>query len=384
MVAKVSRLSGPKVLYHGPGALAELDTAIGVLGGERIALVTDPGLVEAGLVDQARASSEHELLLWAGVEPDPPYELVHQCVDFIKENGCDLVVGLGGGSSMDVAKMSAVMVANEGEVTDYWGADRIPKPGLPVIAIPTTAGTSSELSPAAVFTDADAQAKRGIRSDYLLADIAIADPVLTLGLPQPLTAATGMDALTHAIEAYVSKGATLVSDAMAEQGIALIGEYLRAAYAKGESLPARTGMMAGCVFAGKALGEAGVGIVHSLAHVLGGQFQIPHGVANALLLPYVMEFNRIGCREKYAYVASLLGENVQDLSLDQASRRGVEAVRTLSKDVNIPQRLRELDVPKDALGNVAKVCLETQARILANDPRTISLEEAIQILHTAY
>ncbi len=384
MAANISKVSGPKVLYHGPGALGELDTAIGLLGGERVALVTDPGLVEAGLVDQARESTDYELFLWDGVEPDPPYELVHQCVDFIKENDCDLVIGLGGGSSMDVAKMSAVMVANAGKVTDYWGANRIPKPGLPVIAIPTTAGTSSELSPAVVFTDADAQAKRGIRSDYLLADIAIADPSLTLGLPQPLTAATGMDALTHAIEAYVSKGATLVSDAMAEQGIALIGEYLRGAYAKGQNLDARTGMMSACVFAGKALGEAGVGIVHSLAHVLGGKFQIPHGVANALLLPYVMEFNRIGCREKYAYVASLLGENVQGLSLDEASRKGVEAVRTLSKDVSIPQRLRDLDVPKEALENVAQVCLETQARILANDPRTVRLEEAIEILHQAY
>ena len=384
MVEKVSRLSGPKVLYHGPGALRELDAAIGMLGGERVALVTDPGLVEAGLVEQVRDSTDYELLLWDGVEPDPPYQLVHQCVDFIKENQCNLVVGLGGGSSMDVAKMSAAMTANEGKVTDYWGADRIPNPGLPVIAIPTTAGTSSELSPAAVFTDADAQAKRGARSDYLLADIAIADSSLTLGLPQSLTAATGMDALTHAIEAYVSKGATLVSDAMAEQGIALIGEHLRVAYAKGDNLEARTGMMAGCVFAGKALGEAGVGIVHSLAHVLGGKFQIPHGVANALLLPYVMEFNRIGCRQKYAYIASLLGDHVAGLPLDQASRRGVEAVRTLSRDVDIPQRLRDLDVPKEELEDVARVCLDTQARILANDPRTMSFEEAIEILHRAY
>ncbi|MFP3895726.1 MAG: iron-containing alcohol dehydrogenase [Anaerolineales bacterium] len=384
MAAKVSKLSGPKVLYHGPGALSELDTAIDMLGGKRIVLVTDPGLVEAGIVDQTCESTDYELLLWDGVEPDPPYELVHQCVDFIKENECNLVIGLGGGSSMDVAKMSAALARNEGKVTDYWAANSIPKPGLPVIAIPTTAGTSSELSPNAVFTDADAQAKRGITSNYLLADVAIADATLTLGLPQPLTAATGMDALTHAIEAYVSKRATLVSDAMAEQGIALIGEYLRPAYARGQNLDARTGMMSACVFAGEALGEAGVGIVHSLAHVLGGQFQIPHGVANALLLPYVMEFNRIGCREKYAYVASLLGENVQGLSLDEASRRGVEAVRGLSQDVNIPQRLRDLDVPQEALEKVAKVCLETQDRILTNDPRTINLEEAIELLHKAY
>jgi alcohol dehydrogenase len=138
------------------------------------------------------------------------------------------------------------------------------------------------------------------------------------------------------------------------------------------------------VFAGKALGEAGVGIVHSLAHVLGGKFRIPHGVANALLLPYVMEFNRIGCRQKYGYVASLLGDHVGGLSLDQASRMGVEAVRTLSRDVDIPQRLRDLDVPKEELEDVARVCLDTQARILANDPRAINLEEAIEILHRAY
>ena len=280
--------------------------------------------------------------------------------------------------------MAAVMMANVGRVSDYWGADRIPQPGLPIIAIPTTAGTGSEVSPAAVFVDPADKAKKGVRSDFLLPEVAILDPVLMLGLPQPLTASTGMDALVHALEAYTSTKATLMSDAMAEQAIAVIGNNLRAAYAGGNSLPARTSMLLGSLLAGMALGEAGVGAVHALAHVLGGRHGVGHGVANALFLPYVMAFNRIGCREKYAKVASLLGERVEGLSLDRASLAAVEAVRTLSGDLGIPQRLSDLGIPEDSLDLMAETSMQTQGRILANNPRVVSLSDAKRILREAY
>jgi alcohol dehydrogenase class IV len=256
--------------------------------------------------------------------------------------------------------------------------------GVPVIGIPTTAGTSAEISAAAVFVDPEAQSKKGVRSDFVMPEVAIMDPVLTLGLPRDLTAYTGMDALTHAIEAYTSPRATLVTEGNAERGVALIGEHLRVAYANGGSLAARSGMVAGCLFAGLALNEVNVGAVHGLSQTLGGRFRVGHGLANALFLPYVMAFNRIACREKYARVALMLGERVEGLSLDEASRRGVEAVRCLSLDLGVPQRLRDIDIPHDALDELAGVCIETQGRVMTNNPRVMTVQDARQVLEEAY
>lgn len=384
MAEQVSKFSTTRVIHHGPGALAQLPGEIRKLGGTRVALVTDPGVARAGLADRVRQAAGCELAVFAEVEPEPPYPLVHQCVDFIRANGCDLVIGLGGGSSMDVAKMAAAMMANSGSVADYWGVGFLPRPGLPVIAIPTTAGTSSEISPACVFVDPEARAKKGVRSDFLLPEVAILDAELTLDLPPALTASTGMDALVHAIESYTSPKANLVSEGMAERAIQLIGSHLRRAYANGHDLSARVGMFAGCLFAGMTLAEVNVGAVHALAQSLGGRFPVGHGLANALFLPYVMEFNRPACREKYARVAELLGEPVAGLSLDEASRRGVDAVRQLSLDIEIPQRLSDIEVPEGILDEVATACMATQMRILTNNPRTVSLAQARAMLRAAY
>jgi len=384
MISPTGKFSCSRVVLHGPGTLKNLSSEIAQLGGTRVALVTDPGVQKAGLVDEVAKQAGTELVVWANVQPEPPATLVDKCVRFLKRENCDLVIGLGGGSSMDMAKMAALMYANEGSVTDYWGVGKVPKNGLPVIAIPTTAGTSSEISPAAVFVDPATQAKKGVRSDFLLPEVAILDPTLTLSLPQSLTASTGMDALTHAIEAYVANQATMITEGTAERGIALIGQYLREAYAYGKSLEARQGMFAGCFFAGMALAEAGVGLVHALAHTLGGRCGIPHGVANALFLPYVMEFNRIGCREKFAQIAELMGEDTAGLSLDEASRRGIEAVRELGEDLNIPQNLRALGIKEEQLEEIAQACMETQGRLLANNPRYVSLEDVRKVLHQAY
>lgn len=384
MVGRVSEFATPKVVYHGPGALAQLDAEIRRLGGERVGLITDPGIVKAGICERVLESTEIDIHCCDQAEPEPSYELVAGCVDFMREHHCDLVIGLGGGSSMDTAKMAAVLMKNEGGVTDYWGANRVPGPGIPLIAIPTTAGTGSEASPAAVFVDPTDGTKKGVRSGFLLPEVAILDPTLTLTLPQPLTAATGVDALTHAIECYTSPRATLISDMAAERSIELIGEHLLRAYARGDDIVARTGMLMASYLAGITLSIANVGIVHALAQTLGGIHGVRHGVANSLFLPYAMEFNRIGCREKYANVAALLGENVEGLSLDEASRKAVKVVRRLTQDLRLPQRLGELDIPEDSLDLVAQRCLETQGRIATNNPRVLSLEEAKEILHRAY
>ena len=384
MFMEVTRFRCAQVVHFGPGAVARLDEEVRRLGAEKAVLITDPGVRAAGLVEHVLKGVSVPVEIFAEVEPEPPYPLVTQVTEFIKACGAQVVIGLGGGSSMDVAKMSAAMTANPGTVADYWGVDRLPRRGLPVIAIPTTAGTSSEISPAAVFIDPETQAKRGVNTSLLLPAVAILDPELTLGLPPHLTAFTGMDALTHAIEAYTSPRASLLTDGTAERGIRLIGEFLRRAYARGQDLEARTGMLAGCFFAGMALAEVNVGAVHGLAQALGGCFRVGHGLANALFLPYVMAFNRIACREKYARVASLLGEPVEGLSLDDASEMGVEAVRRLTQDLGIPQHLREIGVPRELLDAVAKSCIETQQRVLLNNARSVTLEQARAILEEAW
>ncbi|MEN6479779.1 MAG: iron-containing alcohol dehydrogenase [Anaerolineales bacterium] len=384
MFMEVTRFRTAPVVYFGPGAVSKLEGELHQLHAERVALITDPGVERAGLVQRVIAGLNSQVAVFADVVPEPPVALVDQAVAFIREQRAQAVIGLGGGSSMDTAKMAALMTGNSGTAADYWGVDRVPNPGLPVIAIPTTAGTSSELSPAAVFIDPESRAKKGVNTNLLLARVAILDPELTLGLPPNLTAATGLDALTHAIESYTSPRASLLTDGHAERGIQLIGQHLRRAVCRGDDLEARTGMLAGCFFAGLGLAEVNVGAVHGLAQALGGLFPIGHGLANALLLPYVMAANRIACREKYARVAELLGEATEGLSLDEASERSIEAVRRLTAEVGIPQRLRELNVPRNLLDDVAQSAIETQQRVMTNNPRLINLDEAKALLRAAW
>jgi alcohol dehydrogenase class IV len=373
-----------RVVHHGPGAIERLDGEIQKLGAKRAGLITDPGVVNAGISKRVLEGISAEVLCFEKVEPEPSYELIDGCVEFLKEKGCDLVIGLGGGSAMDCAKMAAVMMKNTGKVTDYFGADRVPNPGLPVIAIPTTAGTGSEATPACVFVDPKDRVKKGVRSDFIVPEVAILDPLLTLGLPQPLTASTGMDALTHAIEAYASLRANLMSDIAAEQSIRLIGDHIRVAYSNGNDVSARCGMLMASFLGGVAIAVAGVGAVHALAHTLGGIHKIPHGVANALLLPYVMEFNRIGCRDRFARIASLLGERVEGSSLDVTSQRAVESVEKLNQDIGIPRHLRDLNIPEDSVDLIAERSIETGQRLLATNPRALSVEEAKEVLRMAY
>lgn len=373
-----------RVVHHGPGALSKLDGEIRKLGGTHVGLITDPGVVEAGISQHVLDAAKAEVFSYEGVEPEPTYELIDGCIEFLRKKGCDLVIGLGGGSAMDCAKMAALLMKNTGKVTDYWGADRVPNPGLPVIAIPTTAGTGSEASPACVFVDPKDGVKKGVRSDFIIPEVAILDPLLTLGLPQGLSASTGVDALTHAIEVYTSLRANLISDMVAEKSIRLIGDHLRVAYSNGNDVSARYGMLMASFLGGVCLASSNVGAVHALAHTLGGIHKVPHGIANALLLPYVMEFNRMACRERSARIASFFGERIEGLSLDMASQRAVESVKSLTRDVGIPQRLRDLNIPKDSIDVIAERSIETGQRLLANNPRAMSVEEAKEILRIAY
>lgn len=384
MIDTISRFLTTGVIHHGPGSLTQLEVEFSKYNVKCAGFVTDPGVVKAGIKEKVLEELQTNTVWFEDVLPEPPAELVGKCVTFLKKHSCDIVVGIGGGSSLDTAKMAAVMLGNPGSVTDYFGANRIPESGLPVIAIPTTAGTGSEVSPAAVFVDPSDGAKKGVRSDFIMPTAAILDPVLTLTLPQHLTAATGLDALTHAIECYTAPRATIISDLAAETSIRLIGEHLRTAYGSGNNIDARYGMLMASYFAGLSLSIANVGAVHAFAQTLGGLYKISHGLANALFLPYIMDFNRISCRKKFRKIAILLGESIGEISIDDAALRAVEAVRRLNHDLNIPQHIQELDIAQECVERIPPLCMEAQRRLLDNNARTLSLEDARQIMKQAY
>jgi len=284
---------------------------------------------------------------------------------------------------MDTAKAAAILATNEGQAKDYQGLNKVPKPGLPKGMVPTTAGTGSEVTFTAVFINSDEKKKAGINSPYLYPEIAILDPELTLGLPPAVTAFTGMDALTHAIESYTSKAASPVSAMVSQEAIRLIGKSLRRAVDHGSDINARSDMLLGSLLAGIGLANAGVTAAHSLAYPLGGIYRVPHGVANALLLPVVMEYNALSCPEKFARIAEWMGEKVGEISLREAAILAVESVKRLAQDLEVPQRLSDLGIPKTAIPAMAAEAMKV-ARPLENNPRPVSLEDAIGIYEKVF
>ena len=370
----------PRIVM-GAGALNQLADEVRALKAKKILIVTDQGLIDAGLVKQAGAvldKADIKYAVFGDVEADPRYEIVADCVAMIRSENADLVIGFGGGSSIDIAKVSAVMATNEGPISEYFGIDLVPQPGLPTLIIPTTAGTGSEVTPIAILSDHTEKLKKGIVSQYLFPSAALLDPELTLGLPAHVTAATGMDALIHAIESFTSKNATSISDMLASQAMVLIADNIRTAYANGSNLEARSNMLEGSLLAGMAFCTAGVTAVHAFAYPIGAEFHIPHGVANSIMLTPVMEFNKLGSLERFAEIAEYLGENTDGLSTREAANAAVEAMRTLAADLNIPGHLsefgiKEKDIPELAAG-VMKV-----TRLLANNPRHLTQKDAEDI-----
>jgi alcohol dehydrogenase len=263
-------------------------------------------------------------------------------------------------------------------VNSYFGIDLVPKRGVPTIAVPTTAGTGSEVTPIAILSDHEDKLKKGIVSPYLFPSVAILDPELTLGLPAAVTAATGMDALIHAVEAYTSKNAYTVSDALALEAMRLIVPNIRTAYANGSDLAARDSMLQGSMLAGMAFANAGVTAVHAFAYPIGAEFHIPHGVANSVMLVPVMEFNMMGNLSKFAHMAEVFGEDGRGLNDRQAAMVFIEALQTLATDLKIPGHLREFGVKEEDIPALARGVMKV-TRLLANNPRELKLEDAEEI-----
>jgi alcohol dehydrogenase class IV len=386
MTEKLSLFRTTRRILFGAGSAEKTGTEAQLLKAKKALIITDPGVIQAGLLEGIEKSLQSvgiPFAIFDGVEPDPRIEVVGKSVEKARKEGIDLIIGFGGGSSLDIAKVTSIMVANPGKIDSFFGIDLVPNPGVPVILIPTTAGTGSEVTPIAILSDTKEKLKKGIVSPTLFPEVALVDPKLTVGLPPSVTAFTGMDALTHAIEACYSVNATGLSDLLAIRAMELISKNLRMAYAYGENLSARSNMMEGSLLAGIAFANAGVGAVHAFAYPLGGEFHLAHGLTNTLMLPYVMRYNILGCAYKFAQMAKAFGENIEGLSELDAAEAAVKFVERLSDDLRVPRRLRDVGIPEKAIPGLAEAAMKV-TRLLANNPRKIALEDAIAIYKSAH
>ena len=346
---KTFSFTGAKKIVFGRGSFAALPEHIAELKILRPLIVLDRNLAETGFrekVDGVLAKAGIGYVIYDKTEPEPPLELADEGTKLALKKKCDGVIGIGGGSAMDLAKAIAVLAANKGKAEDYLGLNRVPGPGLPKIMVPTTAGTGSEVTFTAVFIRKKLKKKEGMNSPYLYPELALLDPELTLSLPPHPTAATGIDALCHAIESYTSVIASPMSEMMSIEAIRLISDNLRTAVHDGTNIEAREAMLLGSLYAGLGLANAGVTAVHSLSYPLGGKYGVSHGLANTIMLPRVMAFNLPGALEKFVDIAEVMGEIVDDLPLREAAYLAVEAVEALIEDCGIMTTLEELEIPE--------------------------------------
>ena len=366
------------------GAAVRLAELAGGLLGKNCLVVTDPGLRKLGLCDPAIAALEaagHVVTVFDAVEADPSRETLMAAVEAGRAADATGVIGFGGGSSQDVAKLVALLLGSGEDLDGAWGVAQAKGPRLPLVLIPTTAGTGSEVTPVSIIT-VGAEEKRGVSSPVILPDMAILDAELTLGLPAHITAATGIDAMVHAIEAYASKSANNnpLSKLLAREALRLLGANIEAVVADGTDIDARGAMLLGSMLAGQAFANSPVAAVHALAYPIGGTFHIPHGLSNALVLPHVLRFNAPDAGTLYAEIAADAFPDLAAVEGTQARTAAfIDALADLSARVGLQTRLRDVDIPKEAIDKMAADAM-LQARLLVNNPRTVSQSDA----HTIY
>jgi len=360
----------PAVNIMGSGCLDEAMVAIRNYGFRKALIVTDSGLAKAGvaaMIAEKLAMQDIDSVIFDGARPNPTTANVESGLGLLKESRCDFVVSLGGGSPHDCAKGIALCATNGGQIGDYEGVDRSSKPQLPLIAINTTAGTASEMTRFCIITDESRHVKMAIVDRNVTPLLSVNDPELMVAMPKGLTAATGMDALTHAIEAYVSTAANPITDACALKAMSLISGNLRLAVRDGSDLAARENMAYAQFLAGMAFNNASLGFVHAMAHQLGGYYDLPHGVCNAVLLPHVQSFNAQVCADRLRDVAHAMGADIRGFSAEEGAQAAINTIRNLAKDVEIPGGLRELgaklsDIPVLAANALKDACGLTNPR----------------------
>lgn len=369
------------------GALQQLGQLCQSAGISKALVVTDAGIVSAGLLEQLEAALQQAQLpfeCFTEIVADPPEVVVESALAAALACGADGIIGFGGGSSLDTAKLVALMARSGETLADIYGVEQVKGQRLPLVLVPTTAGTGSEVTPVAIVTTGE-HTKMGVVSAKLLPDIALLDAELTLGLPQHITAATGIDAMVHAIEAYTSvQRKNLYSDMLARQALQLLCANIRTAAQQGDNLEARQAMLLGACLAGQAFANAPVAAVHALAYPLGGRYHIPHGLSNALVLPEVMRFNTPAAAHWYAELAPhILGDCYQAGDDAQLSAQLVDYFLDLSKELGVATRLRDMDIPRDILPTLAEDAM-LQQRLLINNPRPVQQADALAIYQAAW
>ncbi|XZJ60864.1 L-threonine dehydrogenase [Clostridium perfringens] len=374
----------PAISLMGADCLKDAGDQVGELGFKKALIVTDKVLGQIGIVKKVTDVLDNkniEYAIYDETKPNPTVKNVNDGLALLKEKECDFVISLGGGSAHDCAKGIALLATNGGEIKDYEGVDKSKKPQLPMVGINTTAGTGSEMTLFAIITDEERHIKMALVDKHLTPIIAVNDPMLILAMPKSLTAATGMDALTHAIEAYVSTSATPITDACAEKAIELISNYLVNAVENGQDVEARDMMAYAEYLAGMAFNNASLGYVHAMAHQLGRFYNLPHGVCNAILLPHVQEYNKATSASRLAKIAKIMGGNIEGLTDEQGADLCIDMIKSLSQTIGIPEGLGVLGVKESDFETLATNALNDACSL--TNPRKGNLEEVIAIFKKA-
>ena len=357
--------------------------------GQSILFITDKGLMSLGLTDQTlnELKKISSVEIFDDVEADPSKKTLLKAIEVGKKIKATGVIGFGGGSSMDVAKLTALILGSGENLEEAWGVANAKGPRLPLVLIPTTAGTGSEVTPVSIITVGEEE-KKGVSSSIILPDLAILDPDLTLGLPAGTTAATGIDAMVHAIEAYASssKNNNPISKMLSVEALKLLGGSIEKAVFEGSNVEARGNMLIGAMLAGKAFANSPVAAVHALAYPIGGTFHVSHGLSNSLVLPYVLRFNSVDSKasKDYAELAPYVFPEIDtNRGAQSVCVEFIDKLESLSKKLGLPQKLREVDIPKNACEKMAKDAMK-QTRLLVNNPREVTEKDALNIYHSAW
>ncbi|ARK28652.1 iron-containing alcohol dehydrogenase [Halalkalibacter krulwichiae] len=380
LLSRVFSYELPTEIVFGINSIEQLSQKVRGLQGNRVLVITDPGVKDAGILDKLIKQIDADIsfdTFW-DIEREPDVKTIRNATEKAKEFGADLIVGIGGGSALDAAKAVAIMLNNDGDIIDYAGLNNVPNPSVPTICIPTTSGTGSEVTIWTVISDKDNNRKFGIGGKSIAPTMALCDPNLTTSLPGLMTAATGVDALTHALESFVNKATQPISQALSRESMRLIFKSLRKAVHQGDNLEARYDMLLASTIAATAFNPTRLGLAHALCMPLGAKFKVPHGIANAILLPQVMEFNIIGNPEAFKEIAEIFGENTEGLSLYEAAELSVKAIKKLNQDAGIPAGFAEFGVTEEDLDYIAEGAIGSD-NVLVN-PRKPSLEDLKEIV----
>ena len=360
-------------IHFGIGALGRLGDELKRLPGGPVLIVTDPGVLKAGIADQAVKFSGRECIIFSNIEPDPSIETALACAKVVREVKASVIIGVGGGSAMDTAKVASIVAHAKQPIAEMFGIELVKDAGLPLILIPTTAGTGSEVTHVAILSDEQEHLKKGIVSAKLFPAVAIVDPELTLGVPKYVTAASGMDALLHAVEAFTSKNANSFTDILAKRAMFLIAGNLRDAFEDGGNVDARSAMLEGAMLAGMAFANAGVTAVHAFAYPIGAEFHIPHGVANSIMMGPVLTFNTPANPTKFADAGIAMG-----LAASISAEGTIAFMKQLADDIEIPKHLADFGVRDEHIPGLASGVLKV-TRLLANNPREVTHEDAMRL-----